>query len=275
MVRLRMYLLLLTLGPANLAGQAATHADLAILGAMPIEVQLLRTRLEGGVVRTIAGIEFAHGTLAGHPVVIPVVGVGKVNAAVTTTLLLHHFRPRRVVFTGVAGALDSTLRPGDIVLATYTAQHDLGVWRADGLANFGVRSTSDTTPNPVRFPGDTLLLRVAREVAGGARSAQSVTRTPQVREGAVLTGDVFLANDSVRRDLRRRFPEALAVEMEGAAVAQVCWQFGRVPLLVIRSISDDASAGAPAKYTEFLHHAAAMSSELLARLVAALPATGR
>lgn len=274
MLRLRMYFLLLTLAPANLAGQATTYVDLAILGAMPVEVQLLRTRLEGAVVRTIAGIEFAHGTLARHSVVIARVGVGKVNAAITTTLLLDHYRPQRVVFTGVAGALDSTLGPGDIVLATYTAQHDLGVWRAEGLANFGVRSPSDTTPNPVRFHGDTLLLRVAREVAGATASAQSATGALRVREGAVLTGDVFLANDSVRRDLRRRFPEALAVEMEGAAVAQVCWQFGRVPLLVIRSISDDASAGAPAKYTEFLRHAATMSSELLARLVAALPAPG-
>lgn len=272
MARIGACFLILVLSPIRLAAQS--ERPVAILGAMRAEIELLRAQLQRPVPRTIAGIEFIEGTLSGRFVVITGVGVGKVNAAITTTLLIEHYRPQRVIFTGVAGALDSTLSPGDIVIATYSAQHDLGAVLADGTTNFGARPANDSTPNPVRFLSDTLLLRVARMVGTHPEShplrsgAQPAWR---VREGAVLTGDVFLANDSVRRDLRRRFPEALAVEMEGAAVAQVCWQFGRVPLLVVRSISDGAGASAPETYREFLRRAAANSSELVARIVAELP----
>jgi adenosylhomocysteine nucleosidase len=237
---------------------------LAVLGAMSVEVELLRARLVHPVSRTIGGVEFVQGTLAGRPVVIAHVGVGKVNAAMTTTLLIEHFHPRRVLFTGVAGALDSALSVGDVVLGSYSAQHDLGVWDARGVTN-ATSGASAITSNPVRFPGDTLLLRLAR-TAAGARADW------HVREGGVLTGDVFLSNDSVRRDLRRRFPDALAVEMEGAAVAQVCWQQGRVPLLVVRSISDGAGANAQESFEQFVRRAAERSSDLVARVVAAVPA---
>ena len=236
----------------------------AVLGAIPVEVELLRARLEHPVVRTIGGIEFAEGMLAGRRVVVARVGVGKVNAAITTTLLLEHYRPRRVIFTGVAGALDTALAPGDLVLGSYAAQHDLGAWDARGVTNATNDSATAITSNPVRFPGDTLLLRVARTVAGGRVGWH-------VREGGVLTGDVFLANDSVRRDLRRRFPDALAVEMEGAAVAQVCWQQGRVPLLVVRSISDGAGATARETFAQFVRRAAERSSDLVTRIVAEVP----
>jgi len=237
---------------------------LAVLGAMPVEVETLRARLAHPVVRTIQGIPFVVGTLGGRPVVVVRAGVGKVSASVTTTLLLEHFRPRRVVFTGVAGALDSTLALGDLVLASATAEHDLGMYGPNGMSSFGATPASDTVENPVRFPADTALLRLARSVA--QREAWPV------REGVVVTGDVFVANDTVRRTLRRRFPDALAVEMEGAAVAQVCWQTGRVPLLVVRSISDGAGAGAAETFDQFARRAAARSSELVARIVAELPA---
>ena len=258
---------LLLLLPLPLRAQRPVAA--ALLGAMQIEVDLLRARLAGTTVRRIEGVEFLEGTLAGRRVVVAHVGVGKVNAALTTTLLLEHYRPPRVVFTGVAGALDSTLAVGDIVLARDAAHHDLGEWTAAGMSNWGAMPVNGTTRNPVAFPGDTTLLRLARAAATGT-PPEGVTW--RVREGTVLTGDVFLANDSVRRDLRRRFPDALAVEMEGAAVAQVCWQLGRVPLLVVRSISDGAGADARETFEEFARRAARNSGALVARLVAALPA---
>jgi adenosylhomocysteine nucleosidase len=248
------------------AARAQRPVAIALLGAMPEEIALLRGRLRGATTRRFGGVEFHEGTLAGRAVVVARVGVGKVNAALTTTLLLEHYRPRRVVFTGVAGGLDSTLAPGDIVLARHTAQHDLGTWDSAGMTNWGPRPAGDTTPNPVRFPGDTTLLRLALAAAAGPPAPRW-----RVREGTVLTGDVFVANDSVRRGLRRRFADALAVEMEGGAVAQVCWQLGRVPLLVVRSISDGAGSGAAESFEQFVQRAARNSSELVARLVAALP----
>lgn len=268
MIRFLLYVVLLAIAPVSLAGQAP-RATIAVLGAMPEEVDLWLARLQSKVTRQIEGLVFVQGTFSGRSVVVARVGVGKVNAATTVTLLLEHYRPDQVIFTGVAGALDSTLVPGDIVLASYTAQHDLGAVTADGMTNFGVLPAGDTIRNPVRFPGDTLLLRLARAAAaqdtpGGAPG--------QIREGAVLTGDVFVANDSVRRDLLLRFPDALAVEMEGGAVAQVCWQMGRVPLLVVRSISDGAGTIAAETYAEFLRRAANRSSDFVARIVSALPA---
>jgi adenosylhomocysteine nucleosidase len=261
MRRLVALLALLALRPA--AALAQPRVSLAVLGAMPVEVELLRARLQHPVVRTIEGIPFVEGTLGGKRVVVVRAGVGKVNAGVTTALLLEHFRPPRVLFTGVAGALDTTLALGDLVLASATAEHDLGMFGADGMSSFGATPASDTVPNPIRFPGDTLLLRVARDVA--RREGW------HAREGAVVTGDVFVANDSLRRVLRRRFPDAVAVEMEGAAVAQVCWQTGRVPLLVVRSISDGAGTGAHESFEQFARRAAERSSELVTRLVEAIP----
>jgi adenosylhomocysteine nucleosidase len=262
MLRLLAALLVL----AALPLRAQRPVAVALLGAMPEEVVLLRAQLRESTTRRFGGVEFHEGTLAGRPVVVVRVGVGKVNAALTTTLLLEHYRPAHVLFTGVAGGLDSTLAPGDIVLARYAAQHDLGTWDSAGVTNWGASSATDTTHNPVRFPGDTLLLRLAHAAADDPRGARW-----RVREGTVLTGDVFLANDSVRRDLRRRFPDAVAVEMEGGAVAQVCWELGRVPLLVVRSVSDAAGSGASEDFARFVQRAARNSSELVARVVAALP----
>jgi adenosylhomocysteine nucleosidase len=262
MLRLLAALLVL----AALPLRAQRPVAVALLGAMPEEVVLLRAQLRESTTRRFGGVEFHEGTLAGRPVVVVRVGVGKVNAALTTTLLLEHYRPAHVLFTGVAGGLDSTLAPGDIVLARYAAQHDLGTWDSAGVTNWGASSATDTTHNPVRFPGDTLLLRLARAAADGPSGPRW-----RVREGTVLTGDVFLANDSVRRDLRRRFPDAVAVEMEGGAVAQVCWELGRVPLLVVRSVSDAAGSGASEDFARFVQRAARNSSELVARVVAALP----
>jgi adenosylhomocysteine nucleosidase len=272
MLRALAALTLLALAAPASAPRAQRPVSVAVLGAMPEEIASFRERLRDVAARRIGGVEFLEGTLAGRAVVVARVGVGKVNAALTTTLLLEHYRPRRVVFTGVAGGLDSTLGPGDIVLARYAAQHDLGTWNAAGVTNWGASPAGDTTHNPVRFPGDTLLHRLARGAAAEGGGAPAGAARWTVREGTVLTGDVFLANDSVRRDLRRRFPDALAVEMEGAAVAQVCWQMGRVPLLVVRSISDGAGAGASEDFATFARRAARNSSELVARVVAALPA---
>jgi adenosylhomocysteine nucleosidase len=258
---IRRLVVALALLPAAAAAQP--RVSLAVLGAMPVEVELLRARLRRPVVRTIQGIPFVEGTLGGKRVVVVRAGVGKVSAGVTTALLLEHFRPPRVLFTGVAGALDTTLALGDLVLASATAEHDLGMFDANGMSSFGATPASDTVPNPIRFAGDTLLLRVARDVA--RREGW------HAREGVVVTGDVFVADDSLRRTLRRRFPDALAVEMEGAAVAQVCWQTGRVPLLVVRSISDGAGTGAHESFEQFARRAAERSSELVTRVVEAIP----
>lgn len=271
---LRRLLLLLILGVSPLAAQTGPERPIAVLGAMEIEIETLRGLMHEPVTTEVAGIPFLSGKLDGRMVVLGRVGIGKVNAAMVTTLLIDRFSPRGILFTGVAGALSPELRVGDLVLASRTAQHDLGSFTPQGMQRWGARPASDTAANPVYFPADTLLLRIATEVAGrltftsfqGERGA----RVPRVVSGTVLTGDVFLQSTEHARALRREM-EGDAVEMEGAAVAQVAWQWNRTPVLVIRSISDAADDSARETYTSFRDVAAANSAALVRAIVAALP----
>ena len=127
---------LLARAPIAAAGEAPEPVT-GLLGAMGSEVRLLLEELEGTQERTIEGIRFWTGRLRGRRVAIAMTGVGKVNAAITTTLLYQHFRPAEVVFTGIAGGLNPELKPGDIVIATKTAQHDFGTLYSDGFLRKG------------------------------------------------------------------------------------------------------------------------------------------
>lgn len=254
--------------------QAPAGGPTAVLGAMEVEVESLGRLLEDPETTVVAGIPFVAGRLDGRPVVLARVGIGKVNAAMVTTLLLDRFQPQEILFTGIAGALSPELRTGDIVIATRTAQHDLGSLTAAGMERWGARPASDTTANPVFFPADSLLLRVATAAGQGLALAPLEDRRggpkPRVTTGTVLTGDVFLQSSGHAKALREDLGGD-AVEMEGAAVAQVAWQWGRVPVLVIRSISDGADEAAPESYAAFREVAAANSAALVRAILAALP----
>lgn len=249
-------------------------APVAILAAIPAEFAAIAPWLQQPQATSLGRVQFLRGTLDGRDVVLARVGVGKVNAALATTLLLDHFHPRAILFSGVAGALAPDLAPGDIVIASRTAQHDLGRQADSTLIPFGARPASDTASNPIYFPADTMLLRVATAVAPTVHftsiSAGGTVHYPQVRTGTVLTGDVFLQSNTRRAVLRQQL-SGDAVEMEGAAVAQVAWQWQRTPTLVIRSISDAADGNAPGTFATFRDVAAANAAALVRAIVAALP----
>ena len=116
----------------SLAAEATREPVTAILGAMPVEVQLLEAQLQGKQSQQLLGVTVYTGTLNGRKVVLAASGVGKVNAAMTATLLLDHFQPTEVLLTGVAGGINPELGPGDIVLGEKTAQHDFGVVTVQG-----------------------------------------------------------------------------------------------------------------------------------------------
>src|SRR4030042_971791 len=134
---------------------------LAVLGAFDQEVTLLEKMLSGAESREIEGITFVSGRVGDRPVVIAWTGVGKVNAAMTATLLIEHFQPSRVIVTGIAGAVDPNLEPGDIVIATRTAHHDMGVIWPHGLEPGGVKNRLTGEDNPTFFPADAVLLAAA------------------------------------------------------------------------------------------------------------------
>jgi adenosylhomocysteine nucleosidase len=247
----------------------AVAPPLAILGALNREVTLLDKMLVGASAREIEGMTFVTGRLEGRAVVVAWTGVGKVNAAMTTTLLLEHFRPAQVVFTGVAGAVDPNLEPGDIVIARQTAYHDMGTLAPTGLEYGGVRNPMTGDPNPVFFPADPVLLTAAEQAAGGLTfdimALPKGERVPRVIVGTVVTGDTFVASPEKRAALRASLG-AGAVEMEGAAVAQICFQ-QNVGCLIIRSISDKADESALVDKQLFYGVAAKNSARLVTEIV--------
>jgi adenosylhomocysteine nucleosidase len=260
-------LLLLVLGVG-----AAHTSPVAILGAFDEEVEILEGQLVNPKAHTIEGIQFLTGTLNAQNVVIAKTGVGKVNAAMTATLITEHFHPNCVIFTGVAGGLNPDLQIGDIVIAQKTAQHDLGRLESVEIENTGVRNPINGRRNPVFFPADPGLLRITETALEGIELNPFQTpqgqRHPRIIRGTVVTGDVFVASDAKKTALHKNLG-ADAVEMEGAAVAQICWQHN-VPCLVIRSLSDNAGANASEDFQKYYKIAARNSAAIVTRIVSEL-----
>ncbi|OUM96469.1 MAG: 5'-methylthioadenosine/S-adenosylhomocysteine nucleosidase [Thermobacillus sp. ZCTH02-B1] len=218
-----------------------------IIGAMKEEVELLHRHVRVSGVRSKAGIDYATGELHGKRVIFCRSGVGKVNAAVCTQILIDQGADC-VVFTGVAGALDPTLDIGDIVISTVCQQHDVDVSALGfprGVIPFQERS---------EFEADERLVRLA--VFAGEALYPGRCRT-----GKLLSGDQFIASRQIVRELRETFG-GVCVEMEGAAVAQVCAMNG-VPFVIIRSMSDRADGGAPESFEAFTVEAANRSYRLV------------
>ena len=243
-----------------------------ILGAMNYEVTALQGQMADKQTQTILGIPFVTGELRGRRIVVARSGAGKVNAAMTATLLIDHFRPTEVVFTGIAGGINPDLKPGDLVIAKATAQHDMGDITPAGFTPDAPRNPVDGARNPVSLPADPRLLALAQSVA--ERIALSAVKTsvgerpPRVTTGVVVTGDTFIASSTKKAELRAQF-EADAVEMEGAAVAQVCYE-QKVPCLVVRSLSDNADETAGVDLEQFYATAADNAARFVSELVARL-----
>jgi len=245
---------------------------LAVLGAFRPEVVLLEKMLTDAKVQEIEGITFMSGRFGNKAIVVAWTGVGKVNAAMTTTLLIEHFKPARVIFTGIAGAIDPNLEPGDIVIAKRTAHHDMGTLWPEGMEHGGVKSRLTGEDNPVFFLADPNLLAAAdcgaRKAVFDPITLQSGKRSPRVITGTIVTGDAFVAS----REKGKEFEEKLgadAVEMEGAAVAQVCYQRD-IGCLVIRSMSDKADESAVMDKQIFYSLAAKNSASLVAGMIECL-----
>ena len=244
----------------------------AILGAFEKEITLLEDRLTEQQEHQIESIRFVTGRLHGRNVVVVWTGVGKVNAAMTTTLLIEHFKPEHIIFTGIAGAVNPELRPGDIVIAEKTAHHDMGTVWPEGLFVKGVKNRLDGMENPVFFSASEKLVTCAQRAAEriDMQRVETVTgrRNPKIIKGVIVTGDSFIASAEKCAELRKKL-NADAVEMEGAAVAQICYQ-RQIDHLVIRSISDSADEGAVTDKQMFYILAAKNSSDLVAEIIGLL-----
>jgi adenosylhomocysteine nucleosidase len=221
-------------------------APVCVLGAFEEEISLLEEKLEEKEVNDLAGLRVLKGRISGKEVVIAFTGIGKVNAAMTTTLMLEYFEPSAVIFTGIAGAINPRLNPADLVISERCAHHDLNYVYDDTLISYQASNPVNKETNPVFFYADSSLLELCRELSEEIQFNPVILPTdtlyPRIVFGTIVTGDSFIASGKKNRELMRRF-EADAVEMEGAAVAQICYQRG-IPFIIIRSISDSADEDA-------------------------------
>ncbi|MCC6952454.1 MAG: 5'-methylthioadenosine/adenosylhomocysteine nucleosidase [Phycisphaerales bacterium] len=224
-----------------------------VLAAMDAELRSLLEHLESAAPGE-GTPPAALGTLGVHPVAVALTGIGKVAAASCAATLIERYRPRAVLFAGLAGSLSPGLRIGDIIVASRFIQHDLDA--SPLFPRFQVPLTGLAWFMADPAWSERLRAAAARAVADldpDARAALEAigVGTPEVRPGDVATGDVFVSSAPARERVRSLVPEADCVEMEGAAIAQVCHARG-VPFAACRVISDSADESAPADFEAFV-----------------------
>lgn len=245
---------------------AADTPRIAIVSAMHEELRALLPLMQDVRRESRAGREFHLGHLHDRPVVLVLSGIGKVAAATTVAVLANEFAPSALLFTGVAGGLADGVKVGDLVLARWLLQHDLDASPLfpryevplTGRSRFGTDPTwSDRLAAAARGA-----LADAALAVGAAHLAEFGIVRPQLHEGLVISGDRFVASAAESNALRLALPEALAVEMEGAAVAQVCADFG-LPFALLRVISDRADDSAHVDFLAFTREVASVLTRLV------------
>ncbi|ADL07773.1 5'-methylthioadenosine/adenosylhomocysteine nucleosidase [Thermosediminibacter oceani] len=226
---------------------------IGIIGAVDREIALFCEELKDKKTITKASLTFFTGTLEGRDAVVVKCGVGKVNAAICTQVMIDYFAPSAIICTGVAGALREDLDIGDIVISRDVVQHDV-----DGTA-FGHELGEIPNLGIKAFTADETLVQIAQEVARKqVKGRRAIT-------GRILSGDQFISSKEKVKFLRSFFDGA-CVEMEGGAIGQVCY-LNKVPFLIIRSISDRADGKAVSVYETFADEAARNSSHIVLGII--------
>ncbi len=220
---------------------------IGIIAAMNVEMESLRAFIQDPVSETISGIRFVSGTIEGTEVVTAVCGVGKVFAALCTQTMILRYHPDAIVNTGVAGSLSEKLAIGNIAVSSAVVQHDM-----------------DTSPlgDPVGMISGINRIEIPADHSLAVRmDACARVMGVKTQMGVIASGDQFISSEARKQEIVSRFG-AIATEMEGAAVGQVCF-VNQVPFCVLRAISDGANDDSTMDYPAFVTMAAAQSVKLL------------
>ena len=236
---------------------------IAILSALPEEQGGLLNALQGPERITHAGRSFWRGSLQGQPVVLALSGIGKVAAATTATVLAERLGAERIVFTGVAGGLGEDVQVGDVVVANDFLQHDMDAspifprWELPGYGR--ARMPCDAALKAMLFEATNAYLVKDGGGFSPKNSGVAQRHAARVHQGLIVSGDRFVSTSAESGALRQSLAAAghtvLAVEMEGAAVAQVCHDYG-LPFAAVRTISDRADDSAHVDFPHFVTHVA-------------------
>lgn len=243
---------------------AAQQWPLGILSALAEEQAGLIEQLQDAQCVHHAGRDYWHGRLHGQPVVLVLSRIGKVAAATTCVALIECFHVGAVVFVGVAGGVGAGVQVGDVVVGTGYIQHDMDA--SPLFPRFQIPLTGQTM-----LPADAALAKAVFAASTMALGGlQHAGRSPQVHLGLIASGDCFVSANDQARDIVESLSghgyDVLALEMEGAAVAQVCHDYG-VPFAAVRSISDRADDAAHRDFPVFVRDVASVYAQ---RIVTAL-----
>lgn len=226
---------------------------LGVIGAMEEEVEILKKKMDIKETVNVAGMEFYNGTMDGKNIVLVRSGVGKVNMAACTQILIDKFNVDALVNSGVAGTMDSKLNQGDIVISADAVQHDFDT------TVFGDPLGEISRLGVTFFKADKNMIETAKKAAENVSDIH-------ITQGRVASGDQFVAGGEVANRIKENFGDVAAVEMEGASMAQVAY-LNKVPFVILRSISDKANGEADLSYEEFLPIAAKNASTLLEEFI--------
>lgn len=220
---------------------------LGIIAAMEEEVEHLRLKIENISVTKEGTVELYSGKIDDVDVVLIRSGIGKVNAAMATTLLIRDFKPDCIVNTGSAGGLEENMEVGDIVISSKVFHHDFD------LKPIGFKH-GEVPGLPIFFDSDKRFISILDK---------SLKENSEVkyRIGEVGTGEFFVSCENYVAETKKKFPNVVAIEMEAAAIAQICYQFN-TPFVVIRAISDVANKESPYSFEQFVKIAGTKSAKI-------------
>jgi adenosylhomocysteine nucleosidase len=234
---------------------------IGILSALAPEQDGIVAQMQGAQCVRFAGRDFWCGELHDRRIVAALSGIGKVAAATTATALIAHFRAGHVVFTGVAGGLGSGVAVGDVVVGSHTLQHDMDA--SPLFPKYEVPLTGRSL-----FAADAGLVSALEQACKAALAPSNAANGAKVHTGLIVSGDRFVNGLEEARALVQALQThghaPLAVEMEGAAVAQVCADFG-VPFAAVRTISDRADDSAHQDFTTFVNTVASVYARNIVR----------
>ncbi len=223
---------------------------IGIIGAMDEEVLLLKGMLRECELRLCAGIEFYTGLLAGQKVCLVRSGIGKVNAAMATTLLIEFYSPKYIINTGCAGGTKNFLSVGDLVISSNVVHHD-----ADNSC-FGYK-VGQIPREPEHYAASAELIEKCSAILKEQGKVSHV--------GQIASGDSFMYNVEKINQVKALLPEVFALDMEAAGIAQVAHKY-QVPFVIARALSDIAGKES-VDYRQFLPQAVSLSSTLVLALV--------
>ena len=224
---------------------------IAIMGAMPKEVEILCGLMLEPKTTEIANCKIFEGKINNRPVAVLQSGIGKVAAAMSTTLLIQQFKPDMIINTGSAGGLDPNLNVGDVIISTDVRHHDVDV------TAFGYEK-GQLPANPAAFLPNEQLVEMAKK--------QAEKLGLNAVSGLICSGDAFINGADKIAQIRADFPQVAAVEMEAAAIAQVCHAM-QIPFVIVRAISDVADKESHLSFDEFLPLASEKSSEMVLEML--------